>query len=88
MLPLKFRARLVAVFRIEGRGSLLVFGHPWSGQIKAGEMVRVGGIEILVRGFNLHRPKDFEGPIRASMLVGEGHHEHLLASIGEDVEGV
>jgi hypothetical protein len=50
--------------------------------------VRIGGKEIEVRGFNIHRPKDFVGRPRASMLVGEGHHEHLTACIGQDVEAV
>jgi hypothetical protein len=84
----KFRATLVDVFKIGGRGSLLVFADRWSGEIRQGELIRVGGIEILVKGFNLHRPKDLVGPTRASMQVGEGHHEHLLASIGQEVEGV
>jgi hypothetical protein len=84
----KFRGTLVSVFEISGRGSLLAFGDQWSGDIKAGETIRVGGVEILVRGFNLHRPKEFVGRPRASMLVEVGHHDHLLASIGTDVEAI
>jgi hypothetical protein len=49
---------------------------------------KAGGVEILVRGFNLHRPKEFVGRPRANMLVGNGHHEHLLASIDTDVEAI
>lgn len=84
----KFRATIVRVFKIEGRGSVLVFADQWSGEVKGGDMVRVGALEILVRSFDLHRPRDLVGRARASMLVGEGHHEHLLASIGQVVEGL
>jgi hypothetical protein len=46
----KFRATLLDVFRIEGRGTLLVFADDWSGDIKGGDKIRVGGVEMMVRG--------------------------------------
>jgi len=84
----KFRATLLDAFRIEGRGTLLVFADDWSGDIRGGDKIRVGGVEMMVRGFHLHRPRYSVGRSRPSMLVGEGHHAHLVASIGEEVEGM
>jgi hypothetical protein len=79
----KLRAILLDVFKIEGRGSILV-ADIRSGSIMAGSKIRVDGIEMLVRGT--------DGPAgtlrRVGILVGEGHHEHLVASISHEIEGV
>jgi hypothetical protein len=83
-----FRGILGAVFKITGRGTLLAFEDGWSGNIIGGQRIVVGGTELLVRGVNVHAPRDFKGPHKISMLVGDGHHEFLLGCLGEEVTGV
>jgi hypothetical protein len=79
----KLRAILLDVFKIEGRGSILV-ADIRSGSIMAGSKIRVDGIEMLVRGTEAPRGN----PLKVGILVGEGHHEHLVASISHEIEGV
>ncbi len=42
----KFRGVLVDVFKIPGRGTLLAFADGWSGWVRAGEKITVGGTEL------------------------------------------